>query len=731
MKRNRILTAIFLFLLSFGVYFETLAPTVTAGDSGELIAACYTLGIPHPPGYPLYCLLGRLFTFLPFGSIAYRVNLMSAFFASLTVVLVYLIILKIQVNGSTGKLANRQTGQPFACHIPALSASLLLAFSKSFWSQAVVAKFYTLNAFFLALSIFILLKWKEFLPTPNSPSGISSPLGTRGELPTPNSTRYLYLFALIYGLSLTTHYIMGLFAPAFILFILWTRPRIIKEAKTLFFILGLFLLPLTVYLYLPLRSLQNPPIDWGNPENWPNFLAHIRRLQYHGLEFAKKIPLKDKGLFISDFLRRLSHQFTFFLAWLGLIGIWRLFKKDKRFFSLSLLIFFSNSLGLISLLHFPYNPQTSFEFSVLYLPAYLIFSLWMGYGMKYLLKRGKEINRRIDFGGKSIYRYVTSLLILSLPLLPLSRNYFYNDRSRHYIAYDYGMNILKTLEKDSILFAEGDNIIFPLAYLQIVEHKCRDVTIYDRNRNLFENIYGRPFGLAKKEWKERKREIEDRIIATTPHPIYYTCKRGMEETEYILKPVGIVYGIQKGEAKSKNDGSYWKGYRMRGMRGERVFKNYMTREIIASYYYHLGDYYRVEGRKEKALPEYEKASRVGWNIKEVHYDLALLYQEERLYDRAIQEYERAIELDPDFALTYNNLGILYAQGGAYNKAEEAFRKAILLDPSFVKAYNNLGNIYGSQERYREARKAWEKALTLDLENGAVLANLKKLEKMGY
>ena len=95
MRRSRIIIPVLLFLISFGIYLKTLAPTITGGDSGELIANAYTLGISHPPGHPLYCLLGRLFTFLPFASLAYRVNLMSPLVASLTVVLIYLIVLKL------------------------------------------------------------------------------------------------------------------------------------------------------------------------------------------------------------------------------------------------------------------------------------------------------------------------------------------------------------------------------------------------------------------------------------------------------------------------------------------------------------------------------------------------------------------------------------------------------------------------------------------------------------
>ena len=165
--------AILLFLLSFFVYLKNLCPTITFGDSGELVTASYLLGIPHPPGYPLYCLLGKLFTFLPFGSIAYRVNLMSVFFASLTVVLIYLVVLKLITHNSS-----RITFE----YIPAIVAALCFAFSQSFWSYALVAEVYTLKAFFLALLIFILLKWKEALLSPNSEVP-AAPAGGR----TPNS----------------------------------------------------------------------------------------------------------------------------------------------------------------------------------------------------------------------------------------------------------------------------------------------------------------------------------------------------------------------------------------------------------------------------------------------------------------------------------------------------------------------------------------------------------------
>ena len=118
-------------LVAFLVYLRTLAPTVMWYDMGELETTSYVLGIAHNTGYPLYILLGKLFTFLPVGDAAYRVNLMSAVFAALTVAVVFVIIHDL-------------TRSRFA----ALVGSLTLAFSSTFWANANWAESYSLNAFF-------------------------------------------------------------------------------------------------------------------------------------------------------------------------------------------------------------------------------------------------------------------------------------------------------------------------------------------------------------------------------------------------------------------------------------------------------------------------------------------------------------------------------------------------------------------------------------------------------
>ena len=96
--QKRWFLAALLFLITLTIYLITLAPTVGTEDSGELVAAAYTVGIPHPPGYPLWDILGKVFTFIPISNIAWRINFMSAFFASATVTFLFILLLQLVKN---------------------------------------------------------------------------------------------------------------------------------------------------------------------------------------------------------------------------------------------------------------------------------------------------------------------------------------------------------------------------------------------------------------------------------------------------------------------------------------------------------------------------------------------------------------------------------------------------------------------------------------------------------
>ena len=146
-------------LFAFGVYLRTLARSVPAGDSGEMITVAWILGVAHPSGYPLFTMLGHLFTFLPFGPPAFRVNLMSAVFhaaaAGMTSVVIYrLMAVEADDHGLKERL-------PWAGVAGAAVGGLALAFSSAFWAYALVAEVFAINSFFGALILLVLMEWER------------------------------------------------------------------------------------------------------------------------------------------------------------------------------------------------------------------------------------------------------------------------------------------------------------------------------------------------------------------------------------------------------------------------------------------------------------------------------------------------------------------------------------------------------------------------------------------
>ncbi|OHD53671.1 MAG: hypothetical protein A2Y33_07050 [Spirochaetes bacterium GWF1_51_8] len=175
-----------LIITSIG-YIQTLSPSVCAGDSGELTTAVYDMGACHPPGYPIYGVIGKLFTFLPFGDIAYRVNLFSAISAAVSVFFLYLFLVKLLgLNRDRKELS-------LSVHIPAIAGSILFAFSATLWSQAVIGEVYALNTALVSALLFVMIQWYEEM------------VYFRKEKTLHFAERGTLLLAFVMGLSLTDH----------------------------------------------------------------------------------------------------------------------------------------------------------------------------------------------------------------------------------------------------------------------------------------------------------------------------------------------------------------------------------------------------------------------------------------------------------------------------------------------------------------------------------------------
>ncbi len=430
------------------LYLRTLAPTVGERDSFEFQVVSYTLGIAHPTGYPLYLLLGKLFTFIPIGSVAYRVNLLSAVGAVGAVVLIYLI-------------AHHITKAQFA----ALVAALTFAVSPIFWSQAVVAEVYTLNALLVAG----LLYWTL--------------------LPDEHRFGKLEFGFLLMGFGLAHHRTIILLAPLLI----WkfANAQIGKSANQQIGNLGKSLVcltaPLLFYLYIPIRWAQTHDAAL----TWARFSAIVFGDQFsQAVRFA---ALWNDSKRYEIVTRLFMAQFTAVGIALGIGGLLWLLWRHRRAALLTLVAF--APYITFSLIYYVS------DVAVFAIPAYLIFALWIGAGIAAILQGRVYLEKRF-FADNLFLGGLSRLCVGATLILPASlviTNFTANDHSADWEMYRWGKEVLEMpLEHNAAIIADIDRMA-PLHYLQIVEGMRPDTeTILPPNEEL------------------ARREIQYRVAAGQP-----------------------------------------------------------------------------------------------------------------------------------------------------------------------------------------------------------------------
>ena len=285
-------------------------------------------GIPHRFGYPLYVAISHLFGQLPVGSLAYRINLMSAVFAALAATTVCLIVMLLVDDWIAG-----------------VSAALSFAFSQVFWSQAVVAEVYTLNAFLIGAVVFVLLAWYQ---------------SRRDWL--------LYLGIGLYALSFGNHMTVATLLPAVAFLVLAADYRVLLDPKKLAIMGGLFLLGAAQYLYVILRARQEPLLNELGPFSWRGWIHWMTRSRFPGQFFG--FTVSDQVDRMRVYLELLAAQFFRWGYILGWIGAWERLKADLKSF-----VF----LALVALGIYGFAMNYGGGTVRLYLiPSYLIFAVFLG-----------------------------------------------------------------------------------------------------------------------------------------------------------------------------------------------------------------------------------------------------------------------------------------------------------------------------------------------------------------
>lgn len=421
------------------LYGLTAPLTVALEDDGEFVMAAYYLGVAHPPGYPLYVLLTHPFTWLPFGSVAYRVHLASGVFGAAAAATLWWVARTLGV---------RTAG--------AYAAAVGLGVSAVFWSQAVIAEVYTLNVLLFVSCLALGLAY----------AAVQQPA-------------YLLGFAFALGLAASNHWPLMALATPCLLLTLWPAARALRQE---FRYLApraalLFLLGLTPYLWMVLRSQATPELAFGGAiRTWDELMYYLNRSQYSQLDASVTAGMQDKLQYAGFLARESVSQFTpigFLLASIGALVQW---KRWGRVLSTALTLGFLTTLvALVVLLDLDF--QTDFQgiVKVYTLVPFTVMAIWLGLGIHWI---GDRI---ADVAPSAIARAAQVALGAGIIGLTVVSHWDRNHRRHYDFARDYGTTFLNAFAEDATVFTHGDVETFVMQYFHHVEGLRPDVTLlHDR-----------------------------------------------------------------------------------------------------------------------------------------------------------------------------------------------------------------------------------------------------------
>ncbi len=479
----------------FGVYLLTMAPSTAMWDTSEYIAAAYTFGLPHPPGNPLFVIVGRVFSILPIaGNVAARINVLAALSSAIAAGMWFLVAEQV-LRAWIEPLVVRRTA--------AVVCALVGATAFTVWNQSVVnEKVYTVSLTGIAVISWLAVRWSV------RPEGESA-------------DRSLVLIAYLCGLGYANHMAGMLPAPAIAVAVLMRRPATLLRGRLLFACFVALVVGVSPFATQPIRAAHFPAMNEGEPTacriklalsctmsegTYKAFMYNFNRGQYgkpslgdRQASFGEQVGmwwmyfrwqwLRDPDM-RAPFAQALLAA-AFFVT--GLIGAWAHFQRDRRTFWYFGSLMFTMTLLLIYYLNFKLgfsqdpasqSPREVRDRDYFFLWSFSAWGVWAGIGLTYIWESIAALvgttERRV---GKDMiveptpgaWRRASPTMLLAL--IPLAGNWTAASRHTHTATRNVAVDLLNSVEPYGVLVTVGDNDTFPLWYAQQVEGIRRDVVI--------------------------------------------------------------------------------------------------------------------------------------------------------------------------------------------------------------------------------------------------------------
>lgn len=419
----------------FLIYVLTLAPTVYNLDSAEFTTAVATNGIVRATGYPLYLILGKIWTWLPAGDVGFRMNLFSAFCGAVTIFLLDRILRRLSVG-------------PWA----RLGALGLLATAPYFWALSLIAEVYTLHTALMAATILLLMRWADA----PSPGRLALPI-------------------LLMALSMGNHAATILLVPGLVLFAVTRHPGELLKPRVWLAGSAAIALGASIFLILPLRYAASPAFNYAGLFDATGTFVPVDLRTFGGflwLVTGKSFAGQMFGYRLQELLPEVGNYIVqlwvaFFVVGVGpgLLGMAVLTRRDRRFGGALLFIFLANAAFFVS--------YRVVDKATMFLPTFLIWAIWLGVGYQTLLQWLRQATSR-----PNLVRLAYGLLIGSV-LLALLWNWSRVDLSDDWSTRQQSETILKQVKPNALVFGWWETAP-GLQYLQLVEGQRPDVTVINR-----------------------------------------------------------------------------------------------------------------------------------------------------------------------------------------------------------------------------------------------------------
>ena len=499
------------FFLVLLLYAFTTPHMVALEDDGLFISNMKFFGVAHPPGYPVHTFLGGIFYhILPFGTPAFKGHFFSGFSGAIGCAAIYAIVAML-VRG----------------RIFGYAAGLAYGASKTFWSQAIIAEVYTLNAMFYFIILAQCITY-------------SSHAGRSGRM----HRRLLMIIAFTYGLAAANHYpILFLGSTGLGLLVFSQLRNILPNLPQVLFFLFIGIAP--PYVWMVWRSFTITPANFYGPiEGWNQFLFYFLRSGYSGVDKQSGVGLEDKIAFAKFLGDEMLWQFTPVGLVFVIIGFFAMARSRYNWMWLSMtLSWFTSSVILVMLLDFKATFIWMAAFRVYHLLAYGIMAIWLALGAAWTVDR-------LRFFPLSLHRQLGWMITCAVVGFTIYSHWEINNRRDYSWAHDLAIAKINSVEGNAVLFT-FDDLDLPVGYLHFVENVRPDLKVYNDQGlvygdRLFSPLIG-DFAPEGNPQAPNKNAVLKKFIEQTDRPIYYHAQRSSlyEHPKYGSDLVGFLRRVNR------------------------------------------------------------------------------------------------------------------------------------------------------------------------------------------